>query len=415
MKTEETIDQANAKVIKNILSSRVFLTGISTALKEIPFCNGKSILHSGPPLPWTEMCETMRSSICGAIVYEGWANDLEEAYQLADSGTISFSSAHSHSAVGPMAGIISPSMPVFVFENKPFGNKVFVTINEGLGKTLRFGANDSSVIKRLKWIEQMLGPILKEALTLSGPVDITTMLSRGVQRGDECHNRNKASTSLFIRHIAPWMVRTSFSREDVAESLAFMDSNDHFFLNLSMGVSKATMDVVVDVPGSTIVSCMATNGVSLGIKVAGLGNRWITGPAGYARGNYFKGYSEKDASRVMGDSYVSEPAGIGGVAMAAAPGICSFIGITVQEAIDFTLKMYEITVAEHELYKIPLLGFRGTPLGIDIRKVLKTGILPMINTGIAHKKAGIGQIGAGIVTPPMSCFETAAREMGLLE
>lgn len=414
MVTDEIINKANSEVIGNILNSRVYLTDMSTASAKIAFCKGKSILHSGPPLSWAEMSETMRSSICGAIVYENWAGDLDEAYRLADSGAVSFASAHSHSAVGPMAGIISPSMPVFVFENKTFGNKAFVTINEGLGKTLRFGANDSSVIKRLKWIEKVLGPVLKEALALSGPIDITGMLARGIQRGDECHNRNKASTSLFIRYIAPWMVRTSFPRDDVAESLAFMDSNDHFFLNLSMGVSKATMDTVVDVPGSTIVSCMATNGVNLGVKVAGLGNRWITGPAGYAQGNYFQGFTEEDASRVLGDSYVSEPAGIGGTAMAAAPGICSFIGISVQEAIDFTLKMYEITVAEHELYKIPLLSFRGTPLGIDIRKVLKTGILPMINTGIAHKKAGIGQIGAGIVRPPMICFETAAREMGLL-
>lgn len=414
MKTSEMVEKANEEVIKKILSSRVLLTDVSTAGKEIPFLKGMSILHSGPPLPWEEMCETMRSSICGALVYEGWIPDLEKAYQIADSGAISFSSAHSHSALGPMAGIISPSMPVLVFENQTFRNKAYVTINEGLGKTLRFGANDESVIKRLKWIEKVLGPALSEAIALSGPVDITIMLARGIQRGDECHNRNKASTSLFIRHIAPWLVRTSFSREDVAQSLAFMDSNDHFFLNLSMGVSKATMDVVVDVPGSTIVSCMATNGVSLGIKVAGLGNRWITGPAGYARGRYFKGYSEKDANRVMGDSYISEPAGIGGFAMAAAPGICSFIGLTVQEAIDYTLKMYEITVAEHDLYKIPLLGFRGTPLGIDIRKVLKTGIMPIINTGIAHKKAGIGQIGAGITMPPMLCFEKAAKEMGLL-
>lgn len=407
------IDKANSEVIRKIQESRVFLTDIVKASEVIKFLSKKNILHSGPPIEWENMCETMRSSICGAIVYEGWTSNLEDAQKLADSGRIAFSSAHGHSALGPMAGIISPSMPVFVFENQTYGNKSYVTINEGLGKTLRFGANDETVIKRLKWIDKVLGPVLKEALLLSGSVDITTMLSRGIQRGDECHNRNKASTSLFIRHIAPWMVRTSFPREEIADSLAFMDSNDHFFLNLSMGMSKATMDVVADVPNSTIVSCMATNGVIFGIKVAGLGNKWIVGPAGYAEGKYFKGFSEKDANRVMGDSYVSEPAGIGGFAMAAAPGICSFIGLTVQEAIKFTEKMYEITIAEHELFQIPLLGFRGTPLGIDIRKITKSGILPIINTGIAHKKAGIGQIGAGITRPPLICFEKALQDMGL--
>lgn len=409
----ELINLANSEVISKIQKSRVFLTDIAKAYEVIPFFNGKGILHSGPPIEWENMCETMRSSICGAIVYEGWTSNLEDAQKMADSGRIAFSSAHRHSALGPMAGIISPSMPVFVFENQTYGNKSYVTINEGLGKTLRFGANDETVIKRLKWIDYVLGPVLKEALSICGSVDITTMLSRGIQRGDECHNRNKASTSLFIRHIAPWMVRTSFSREDIADSLAFMDSNDHFFLNLSMGMSKATMDVVVDIPNSTIVSCMATNGFNFGIKVAGIGNKWIVGPAGYAEGKYFKGFSEKDANRVMGDSYVSEPAGIGGFAMAAAPGICSFIGLTVQEAIKFTEKMYEITIAEHELFQIPLLGFRGTPLGIDIRKVIKSGILPIINTGIAHKKAGIGQIGAGITRPPLICFEKALQDMGL--
>ncbi len=409
----EKIEKANGEVIDRILRSKVFLTDVSVANKEIPFLKGKCILHSGPPLDWADMRETMQSAICGALVYEGWAPNLEKARQLADSGAVEFSSAHSHSALGPMAGIISPSMPVLVYENQAFKNKSFVTINEGLGKTLRFGANDQSVIKRLKWIERVLGPMLKEAIALSGPINVTALMSRGIQRGDECHNRNKASTGLFIRNIAPWLVKTDFSREDIAEALSFMDGNDHFFLNLSMGISKATMDPVVDIPSSTIVTCMATNGVNLGIKVAGLGNQWILGPIGYAEGNYFKGFSKEDASTVMGDSYISEAAGIGGFAMAAAPGICSFIGLEVQDAINYTLDMYKITVAEHSLYKIPLLGYRGTPLGIDIRKVLDTGILPIINTGIAHKKAGIGQIGAGTVRPPMVCFKTAASQMGL--
>ena len=414
MRKRELIDNANSEAIEKILSSRTVLNDMSTAATQIPFLNGKGILHSGPPIKWENMCETMQSAICGAIVYEGWADNLKKAYRLAESGAVSIDSAHGHSALGPMAGVISPSMPVFTFINTTYGNKVFVTVNEGLGKTLRFGANDETVVNRLKWIEKILGPIIKETISLCGPIDLTTMLARGVQRGDECHNRNKASTSLFIRHIAPFMVRTSFSRDYIAEALSFMDSNDHFFLNLSMGVSKSTMDTIVDVPNSTLVSCIATNGVKLGIKVSGLGNRWITGPAGYAQGKYFEGFSEVDASRVMGDSYVSEPAGIGGFAMAAAPGICSFIGISVQDAIDHTLDMYKITIAEHSLFKIPLLGFRGTPLGIDIRKVIETGILPIINTGIAHRKAGIGQIGAGIVRPPLICFEKAVCEMDLM-
>lgn len=409
--TEKQIFAGNQEAVNRIQASQVFLCGVGRAGNELPCLKGRVLLHSGPPLEWREMCGAMRNAICGAAVYEGWAASLEEAQTMAESGGILFASAHENSAAGPMAGIISPSMPVWIFKNNTFGNKSYVTINEGLGKTLRFGANDAAVISRLKWIEKVLGPILRESLELSGPIDITAMLARGIQRGDECHNRNKASTGLFIRKIAPWMVRTKAAREDVADALAFMDGNDHFFLNLSIGASKATMDTVINVPSSTIVSCMTANGVKFGIRVAGTGNTWFTGPAGYAQGHYFAGYSELDANPVMGDSYISEAAGIGAFAMGAAPGIGQFIGISTGKALEHSLRMYEITTAEHRLYKIPALDFRGTPLGIDIRKVVTTGILPVINTGIAHKEPGIGQIGAGIVYPPMTCFEQALREI----
>ncbi len=410
---DQLIEEANNNMVNKILRSKVVLTAVADAKSRIPILKDRYILHSGPPIKWEQMCETMRSAICGALVYEGWANDLDEANLIACKGEVGFDSAHNHGALGPMAGVISPSMPVFVMKNSTFGNVSHVTINEGLGKTLRFGANDNIVINRLKWIEAKLGPMLNSAIQLSGPIDITNMIARGIQRGDECHNRNKASTSLFIRFIAPYIIKTSFVRDDIAEALTFMDNNDHFFLNLSMGASKATMDPVINVPNSTLVSCIATNGVNIGIKVAGIGNTWITAEADYAKGNYFKGFSDQDANRVMGDSYISETCGLGGVAMAAAPGIGSFIGISVDDAVAHTRQMYNITVAEHETYKIPILNFRGSPLGIDIRKVVKTGILPVINTGIAHKKAGIGQIGAGITKPPMECFQKAVQVMGL--
>jgi hypothetical protein len=412
--TEAQIDAANELVITKIQSARVFLVAVSQADKEIPFLkDGRALCHSGPPVAWEEMCGAMRAAICGAAVYEGWVGDLDQAAKMAASGGIKFDSAHAHHALGPMAGIISPSMPVFVLRNDTFGNTAVVTINEGLGKTLRFGANDQTVVDRLTWMERVLGPILAEALVKSGPIDMTGMLGRGIQRGDECHNRNKATTSLLIRELAPWMVRTSAPREDVADSLAFMHSNDHFFLNLSMGLNKATMEPVKDVPGSTIVTVMATNGHDFGLKVAGLGDRWLTAPVGYATGNYFKGYGAEDADYALGDSYISEAAGIGAFAMAAAPGIGQFIGISAEDCVEYTMQMYRITLAEHLKYLIPALNFRGSPLGIDIRKVLITGVLPIINTGIAHKQPGIGQIGAGTVRPPMALFTQAAELMGL--
>lgn len=400
-------EKANQQAIDRIQSSRVYLTELSQAKDKISFFDGYSLMHSGPPVEWENMTTAMRNAVCGAIVYERWAKSLSDAFDMAEKGLIRFGSDNENNAVGPMAGIVSPSMPVFVFENQVFGNKAYVTINEGLGKTLRFGANDESVINRLTWIENTLAPILKESLMLSGPIDITSIIAQGLQRGDECHNRNKASNNLFVNQIAPWMVRCNYSREDISQALTFMAGNDHFFLNLSMGNSKATMDTIHNIEYCSVVSCMSTNGYHLGIQVSGTGRQWFTAPSPYAKGNYFEGYDEADASTVMGDSYISEACGIGAFAMGAALGIGQFIGINTKQAQDYSLEMYDITISEHELFKIPTFDFKGTPLGIDIRKVISSGRLPVINTGIANKRPGVGQIGAGIVYPPIDCFRKA--------
>lgn len=406
------IDRANREAIKKIQESEVSLIGLSRAKDVIDFLKtDKALLHSGPPVKYTQMCSAMKNAVHGAIVYEGWAPTIDKAEELAKSGAVSFDCNNDNNAVGPMAGIISPSMYVCIFENTTFHNKCYVTLNEGLGKTLRFGANDDSVIQRLKWMERVLGPVMKEALEISGPIDIKKIVTTSLQRGDECHNRNKAATSIFIRKIAAWMVRTSFDKKDIADALAFLDSNDHMFLNLSMGVSKATMDAINGISNCTLVSCMCTNGHEFGIKVAGGHNKWFTAPSPYALGNYFTGYGVEDASPVLGDSYISEAAGIGGFAMGCAPGISNFIGISIQDTLEYTLRMYNITIAEHDAFKVPALDYRGTPLGIDIQKVVATKILPIINTGIAHKKPGVGQVGAGIVYPPIECFTKAAKAM----
>jgi hypothetical protein len=406
------IDAVNGQIIKIISDSHIWWVEVGIAQEVIPTLKPYTLLHAGPPLQSAEISGAMKNAIYGAIVYEKWARNLEEAKKFFDESHVTLYSAHDHAALGPMAGIISPSMPVLIMKNEPFGNHSFVTLNEGLGNTLRFGANSQEVLDRLVWIERTLAIMLQETIDLGGPIDITEIMARAVQRGDECHNRNKAATSLLFRRIAPWMVKTSFSKQEIGDVLAFIDSNDHFFLNYSMAATKATMDQVNTISGGSIVSCMASNGVQFGIKVAGCGNRWFTAPAPIPDGKYFDGFEEKDANPVMGDSYISETAGLGGVALAAAPGIIRFIGGSVQEAVQSTLEMYEITVAEHPLYKIPSLGFRGTPLGIDVRLVCKNGILPFINTGIAHKEPGVGQIGAGRFRAPKACFLSAAEFAG---
>jgi len=315
-----------------------------------------------------------------------------------------------------MAGVMTWSMPVWVVENKTFGNRAFCTLNEGLGKVLRYGAFSEEVLSKLRWMAEDLAPRLKQALLRHGPVDMKSLIAQALQMGDEGHNRNRAGTSLFIREIAPDLVMLDKSREKTARVLSFINGNDHFFLNLTMPSCKCTVDAAASVEGSSVVTTMARNGTEFGIRVSGLGDQWFTGPAGIVEGLYLPGFSAKDAARDIGDSVITETAGIGGFAMAAAPAIVKFVGGRASDAVRYTRQMYEITVAENDVYQIPTLDFRGTPTGIDLLKVVETGILPAINTGIAHKEPGIGMVGAGLVHPPENCFHDAleafARKYG---
>ena len=406
---QERIEAANKKVMEIILNGQPTLLDIGVAEEVIPGMTKKTILHAGPPIRWGKMSGPLRGAVIGALIYEGLAVDEKEATELAVSGKISYAPCHHHNTVGPMAGVVSASMPVWILQNKTYGNYSYCTLNEGLGKVLRYGAYSDEVIKRLKWMENLLAPLLKQALKLHGPIDLKTMITQALQMGDEGHNRNRAGTSLLIRELAPYIIQTKFSEKEKIEVLKFIDSNDHFFLNLTMPACKCTMDAAKNIEFSTIVTVMARNGTEFGIRVSGLGDRWFTGPAGIVAGLLFPGYTAEDANPDIGDSVIAETAGIGGFAMAAAPAIVQFVGGTAKDAVNFTLKMYEITAAENNIYKIPALDFRGTPTGIDIRKVVETGILPSINTGIAHKDPGVGQVGAGLVKPPMKCFEDALQ------
>ncbi len=406
---QERIEAANKKVMEIILNGQPTLLDIGVAEEVIPGMTKKTILHAGPPIKWEKMSGPLRGAVIGALIYEGLAVDEKEATELAASGEISYAPCHHHNTVGPMAGVVSASMPVWILQNKKYGNYSYCTLNEGLGKVLRYGAYSGEVIKRLKWMENLLAPLLKQALKLHGPIDLKTMITQALQMGDEGHNRNRAGTSLLIRELAPYIIQTKFREEEKIEVLKFIDSNDHFFLNLTMPAAKCTLDAAKNIEFSTIVTTMARNGTEFGIRVSGLGERWFTGPAGIVDGLLFPGYTPEDANPDIGDSVIAETAGIGGFAMAAAPAIVQFVGGTAKDAVNFTLKMYEITAVENNIFKIPALDFRGTPTGIDIRKVVETGILPSINTGIAHKDPGVGQIGAGLVKPPMNCFEDALQ------
>ncbi len=402
------IDLANAVVCQRIQQGRPVLRGLGIAREVIPGMHDRMILHSGPPVTWERMCGPQRGAVMGALVYEGLAADEAEAEKLAASGGIEFSPCHHHHAVGPMAGIVSPRMPVFILENTAFGNRAFATQNEGLGKVLRYGGLGPEVYARLLWMETDLYPALDRALqTLAGGIDIKALIAQALHMGDEGHNRNRAGTSLFLRAIGPALARTSRDNETLARVIEFIDRNDHFFLNLSMPAAKAMLEPAEGVPGSSIVTVMARNGTEFGLRLASEPLRWFTAPAGKVQGLYFPGFTEADANPDIGDSTITETAGFGGMAMAAAPAITQFVGGTPQQALDATREMYEITFAESEGFTIPALNFRGTPLGIDVRRVMETGLLPRLNTGIAHRQPGIGMVGAGILRAPEACFRAA--------
>jgi len=404
------IQAANAKAVEQLLKAQPVLVAVKSAHEVIPEVSERLFLHSGPPINWENTCGPVRGAAVGAMIYEKLASTESEAMQLLNEGKIQFSPTHDHKAVSPMSGIVSPSMPVFVVKNKAHGNEAYCTINEGVGqaKTLRFGANSKEVLDRLKWIEESLGPALDQVCKMS-EIDLKSITAEALRRGDECHNRNKSATSIFFKTITPKLLHTDLDKETIAKILDFVGGNDHFFLNLSMAACKATTDAAHNIKNSTIVTAMTTNGVEFGIRVSGLGNEWFLSPAPRKiKGKLFKGYTQDDANPALGDSYISEPCGIGAFAMAASPAISEFVGSTPMFGIEVTKNMGKITFTKHTDYKIPYLDYEGTPTGICLEKVMRTGIVPVVNTGIAHKQAGIGQIGAGIAYTPIGSFKSAA-------
>ncbi|MGO9246592.1 MAG: DUF1116 domain-containing protein [Verrucomicrobiia bacterium] len=402
-----SIEKANAEVVKIILSGMPHLIGLERAIDVIPGMQSDMLLHAGPPITWDRMCGPMRGAMIGSLLYERKAETAEEAERLAASGAIKFSPCHEHASVGPMAGIISPSMPVFVLKNETHGNFAYCTLNEGLGKVLRYGAYGEPVIEKLRWMESALYPALKRAVAKLGKIDLKNIIAQALHMGDEVHNRNRAATSIFYRTIAPAIVTTCDDPTVAAEVLEFINHNDHFFLNLSMPASKVTLDAARGVTNSSVLVVMARNGTDFGIQLSGTGDEWFTGPADVPDALFFPGYTRADANPDIGDSAITETNGLGGFAIAAAPAIVQFVGGSSNDAIRYTQQMYEITAGENNIYQIPYLNFRGTPTGIDAIKVVEKNILPFIDTGVAHKEPGVGQIGAGVLSAPAEPFQKA--------
>jgi hypothetical protein len=405
------IAAANNEALQRIFAADPVWEDVRPAREIWPDVDERILLHAGPPIEWERMCGPMQGAVIGSILLEGWAQNETEARALASIGGVRFEPCHHRGAVGPMAGLVSPSMPMFVVRNADRGNFSYSSLNEGMGKVLRYGAFAPEVLARLRWMCDTLGPTLQVGILALGGLPLKPMIAQALQMGDECHNRHIAATSLLFKAIAPTLIRAIDDRERAAAALDPIAANNYFFLNLAMAACKATLDAAHGIEDCTIVTTMARNGVDFGIRVSGTGDRWFTGPAAIPDGVYLPGFSEADAAGDIGDSAITETAGLGGFAMGGAPAVVKVVGGTPADALAYTEAMYGITLARNPNWTLPPLGFAGTPTGIDVRKVVDSNVLPIINTGIAHKEAGVGQVGAGLVHPPMQCFTEALRAL----
>lgn len=402
------IQQANQEALTRLKRASPRLVDIRRAGDVLEGFDRSTILHAGPPIDYPQMCAPMQEAVHAVLIYEGLAENRDAAAKLAASGKIRYLTCHERGVVGPMTGVTSYSMPLLVVRNETYGNLAFSTINEGAGDVIRFGGCTDNTIRRLKWIETVLAPRLKQAIDLLGGLDLSAIMSQALSMGDELHMRNIAASMVLLHRLAAPLSKVC-PPEELREIMTFLTSrNDQFFLNFAMAANKSAADAAEGVPNSTLVTAIARNGVEVGIRVSGMPGRWFTAPAPLVKGLYFSGYSEEDANPDLGDSAIMEVNGFGAFAMAASPAIVRLIGIPdTDEANEFTQLMRAITVGEHQNYTIPGQNFAGLPLGIDLMKVVDTGIEPGLNTAIVSKQPGVGMIGAGLSRVPFEAFAKA--------
>lgn len=413
MQGYKTIDEANQAVINRILEAVPVLRDVVPAKTVIAELNTteKVLLHAGPPIKWENMTSPMQGSCIGAVLFEKWAANEEDALSRLQNGQVRFVPCHHVSAVGPMGGITSANMPVLVVENITHGNTAYCTMNEGIGAVLRFGAYGPAVIERLSWMRDELGPILSQTLrTIKDGINLNIIIAKAIAMGDEFHQRNIAASLNFFKEVAPIITKLEIDPAKKESVMKFLANTDQFFLNIMMAATKAIMDGARMIQAGTVVTAMTRNGENFGIRISGMGDEWFTAPVNTPNGLYFTGYSSEDANPDIGDSAITETFGVGGMAMIAAPAVTRFVGGDgFDSALNDSNDMAEICIAHNPSFPVPTWNFKGICLGIDARKVIEQQITPIINTGIAHKKAGIGQIGAGTVRAPIGCFEKAIR------
>jgi len=410
MDIKQKIEKANEEAARRLTLGEPVLADIAPAHEVIPGMKDKMITHAGPPIEWQRMCGAMQGAIIGMTIYEGWAKTPDEAMKMLDKGEICLESNHHHQTVGPMAGTISPSLPLWVVENKAFGNRANCRQVEG---NQQFGDYSEQALQGLCMWRDVWAPTLRKALHTIGGLDLKPIVTKALQMGDELHNRHTASSSLFANAMAVAIAQTEYENKGaVIGTLKYITNHELIFLGLAMAAGKAIADPARDIEYSTVLTAMCRNGVEFGIRVSGTGDEWFTTPAPVVAGLYLPGYSAEDAGLDMGDSAITETVGWGGFVIGGAPGILSLVGGTPEEALNYSREMKKITVATHPTYRMPALGFVGAPIGIDVRLVVQNNVTPIIDTAIAHKDPGYPKIGAGLLRAPVECFKKALIAFG---
>lgn len=400
---------ANKEVYERLCSSDPVLKSIAPAIEVLPGMTPTLILTSGPPMPWGDYTGGQRDAIIGGALFEGLASNRDEAVNRLADGEIKVGGCHDYASVGSLAGIYTASMPVFVVENKAFGNTGYCNMYEGTNpRRLNYGVYDQGVHDRLLFVQNIVAPTLQMAMLQSGGIPLKPIIARALHMGDELHSRSTAASMLFSCELFPRLLDIPIEqRETIKQTLQALTEDHYFFLRLSMAAAKSVADAAHNIKGSSVVTAMAFNCRNFAIRVSGLGDQWFIGPHATVQAKLFEGHSDDEITWMGGESTITETIGLGGFAQAAAFALQQYQGGSPAAMMERNLEMYEITIGEHPDFHIPSLGYRGTPTGIDIFRVLKKGILPVMDIGIAGRDGG--QIGAGIVRAPMECFELAAQ------
>ena len=405
-----SIDEANREVVRRLDRSAPALVGVGSAAAEVPGMGERTILHPGPPLEWEEFCDPLRRSVQAAVMAEGWAGTPEEAQALVDRGEADLQPANHHAASIPMASSLGPSAPVLIVEDREGGRRAYAGINQGPGKTPWFGVDSPEAVERLTFLRDAAAPILDAAIRAADPIDVFSFAAQGLQMGDDAHMRTQAASNLLIRHLLPHLAGTDDPRR--ADVARFLAGNHLFFLNVVMAAARAATDWAAEVRGASIVTGMARNGTTFGIRVGALGDQWFVASAPPVEDSLFHGdFVPDDGAPDIGDSAILELVGLGGAAAAASPAVAAFVGGRMADAVARTEDMARICAGSSSRLKLPFLDYRGAPLGVDLRSVVELDIPPAINTGILHRSEGLGQVGAGVARAPIECFRDALLEL----